>query len=140
MPCMERLLCLCLSGSLGGTLSKTTPLLLQPENGTPGKGSESPPALKEGLDNDSSQLDYMSELAHSHERRENLPTLDYESWAECWIGVCRYYCRQLTKGSEAPSTEKSNAEHPRTLMAACVQCAKIEPIAAVRTYRHQLGR
>jgi len=111
----------------GHTMQDDTAVALdryQPGNGTPGKGSESPPALKEGLNNGTSRLD-------SHERRDNLPTLDHESWAECWIGVCRYYCRRLIKGSEAPSTGKSNAEHLRTLIAACMQCAKIEPVAAV---------
>lgn len=119
-------------GKLGGQDHVAVALdYYQPGNRTPGKELEPPPAPKEGLDNGNSQPDYMSKLAHRHERRENLPTLDYESWAECWIGVCRYYCRQLIKDSEAPSTEKSNAEHLRTLIAACMQCARIEPIAAV---------
>lgn len=111
----------------GHTMQDDTAVALnchQSGNGTPDKGSELQPALKEGLNNGNSRLG-------SHERRDNPPTLDYESWAECWIGVFRYYCRQMIKGSEAPSTEKSNAEHLRTLIAACMQCAKIEPIAAV---------
>jgi hypothetical protein len=111
----------------GHTMQDDTAVALnchQSGNGTPDKGSELQPALKEGLNNGNSRLG-------SHERRDNPPTLDYEIWAECWIGICRYYCRQLIKGSEAPSTEKSNAEHLRTLIAACMQCAKIEPIAAV---------
>jgi len=64
----------------------------------------------------------------SHEQRE-LESLGMS--AECWIGICDYYFRKLPKRSQASSSEKTNAEHLQTLIAACMQCAQIEPIAAV---------
>jgi hypothetical protein len=99
-----------------------------------GEESERPPPLNEWLGHNNYEV-YLSKLGFIRNQRKIPTTPEYESLGiviENWVDIWDSYQRQLAKRrTRTLSTEKTDTEHLQALIAACEECAKEDPLAAV---------